>query len=163
MLAVLSLGGGYFFTCPHSWSRSSRTLEEAARLHAGGDFGGGGPARHRARVADVRGAARAGRTRWPAALKGLYTLVYNKYFVDEIYDAAVVKPLVAGSRDGALEGRGRGRDRRRGERRRATRAQGIGGVLRLLQSGNIRSYATWVLLGSVLLLIVAMGLAGGLR
>ena len=31
--------------------------------------------------------------------------VYNKYFVDEIYDAAVVKPLVEGSRDGALEGR----------------------------------------------------------
>ena len=31
-------------------------------------------------------------------VKGLYTLVYNKYFVDEIYDAAVVKPLVNGSR-----------------------------------------------------------------
>ena len=29
---------------------------------------------------------------------GLYKLVYNKYYVDEIYDAAVVKPLVAGSR-----------------------------------------------------------------
>ena len=32
------------------------------------------------------------------SLGGLYKLVYNKYFVDEIYDAAVVKPLVAGSR-----------------------------------------------------------------
>jgi NADH-quinone oxidoreductase subunit L len=31
-------------------------------------------------------------------VKGLYTLVYNKYFVDEIYDAAVVDPLVGGSR-----------------------------------------------------------------
>src|SRR6185369_11069711 len=30
--------------------------------------------------------------------KGLYSLVYNKYFVDELYDAAVVKPLVGGSR-----------------------------------------------------------------
>src|SRR5579863_2450267 len=28
----------------------------------------------------------------------LYRLVYNKYFVDEIYDAVVVKPLVNGSR-----------------------------------------------------------------
>jgi NADH-quinone oxidoreductase subunit L len=28
----------------------------------------------------------------------LYTLIYNKYFVDEIYDAAVVRPLVGGSR-----------------------------------------------------------------
>ncbi len=26
------------------------------------------------------------------SVKGLYTLVYNKYFVDEIYDAAVVAP-----------------------------------------------------------------------
>src|SRR5580704_9226039 len=32
------------------------------------------------------------------SVKGLYTLVYNKYFVDEIYDAAVVKPVVNGSR-----------------------------------------------------------------
>jgi len=42
------------------------------------------------------------------------------------------------------------------------RARGIGEVLRLLQSGNIRSYATWVLFGSVVL-IVALGLAGGMR
>src|SRR4029077_13357488 len=28
----------------------------------------------------------------------LYRLVYNKYFVDEIYNAVVVKPLVSGSR-----------------------------------------------------------------
>src|SRR5262249_5104763 len=34
-----------------------------------------------------------------AALGGLYKLVYNKYFVDEIYDAAVVRPTVAGSRE----------------------------------------------------------------
>ena len=33
-----------------------------------------------------------------SSLGGLYRLVYNKYFVDEIYDAAVVKPLVSGSR-----------------------------------------------------------------
>ena len=95
------------------------------------------------------------------SVKGLYTLVYNKYFVDEIYDAAVVKPVVNGSRevlwkgvdvgliDGAANGVG-------------ARARDIGGVLRLLQSGNIRSYATWVLLGSVVV-IVAMGIAGGIR
>jgi len=96
-----------------------------------------------------------------ANVRGLYTLVYNKYFVDEIYAAAVVDPLVDGSRvvlwkgvdvaliDGAANGV-------------AARARNIGSVLRLLQSGNIRSYATWVLFGSVLL-IVAMGIAGGLR
>jgi NADH-quinone oxidoreductase subunit L len=94
-------------------------------------------------------------------VKGLYTLVYNKYFVDEIYDAAVVGPLVNGSRevlskgvdagmiDGAANGVG-------------ARAQDIGGILRRLQSGDIRSYATWVLLGSVVA-IVAIDLAGGIR
>jgi len=96
-----------------------------------------------------------------ASFKGLYTLIYNKYFVDEVYDAAVVKPVVGGSRevlwksvdagliDGTVNGIG-------------SRARNIGGVLRLMQSGNIRSYATWVLFGSVLL-IVAIGIAGGLR
>jgi NADH-quinone oxidoreductase subunit L len=94
------------------------------------------------------------------SFKGLYTLVYNKYFVDEIYDAAVVSPVVNGSRtvlwrfadagviDGIVNGVG-------------ARAKGLGGVLRLLQSGNIRSYATWVLFGSVMM-IVAMAVAGGL-
>ena len=85
-------------------------------------------------------------------VKGLYTLVYNKYYVDEVYDAAVVKPLVGGSRavlwkgvdtgliDGAVNGVG-------------ARAQGVGGVLKLLQSGNIRSYATWIVLGSVVVIV----------
>ena len=37
--------------------------------------------------------------RFASHVKGLYTLIYNKYFVDEIYDAAVVKPVVDGSRE----------------------------------------------------------------
>ncbi len=94
-------------------------------------------------------------------LGGLYRLVYNKYFVDEIYDATVVKPVVAGSRvvlwrgvdagliDGLANGIG-------------SRSQGFGGWLKLLQSGNIRSYATWVLFGSVIL-VVALGLVGAVR
>jgi NADH-quinone oxidoreductase subunit L len=41
------------------------------------------------------------------------------------------------------------------------RARGIGAVLRRFQSGNIRSYAAWVLLGSILVMIV-IGL-GGIR
>jgi NADH-quinone oxidoreductase subunit L len=95
-----------------------------------------------------------------SAFKLLYTPLYNKYFVDEIYDAAVVKPLVGGSRwvlwkgadagliDGSVNGAG-------------VLAQKVGGVLRRLQSGNIRSYATWVLFGSVLA-IVAMAIASTL-
>jgi NADH-quinone oxidoreductase subunit L len=95
------------------------------------------------------------------AFGGLYTLIYNKYFVDEVYDAAVVEPLIEGSRtvlwrgvdaeliDGTVNGVGH-------------RARGIGSILRLVQSGNIRSYAAWVVLGSIVLLI-AIGFAGGLR
>jgi NADH-quinone oxidoreductase subunit L len=90
-----------------------------------------------------------------------YRLVYNKYFVDEIYNAVVVKPVVnisrtvlwrgvdAGLIDGAVNGVG-------------TQSQGIGGLLRLLQSGNIRSYATWVVFGSVIL-VVALSLIGATR
>jgi NADH-quinone oxidoreductase subunit L len=95
------------------------------------------------------------------SIRGLYTLVYNKFFVDEIYDATIVKPVVNGSRvvlwrgadvgliDGLVNGVG-------------AFARKVGGGLRLIQSGNIRSYAAWVLLGSVAV-IVALGIAGGIR
>ena len=96
-----------------------------------------------------------------SGLGAIYKLVYNKYFVDEAYNAAVVQPVVQGSRvvlwravdvgviDGAANGIG-------------TEARGLGGILRLLQSGSIRGYATWVVLGSVLVLI-AIGIMGGAR
>ena len=42
------------------------------------------------------------------------------------------------------------------------RAQGIGNVLRLLQSGYIRSYAAWIVLGSIAALLY-LGIAGGAR
>jgi NADH-quinone oxidoreductase subunit L len=92
-------------------------------------------------------------------LKAPYQLIYHKYFVDEIYSATVVRPLVGGSRivlwkgvdagliDGIVNGVG-------------ARCRDVGSVLRLLQSGNIRSYATWVLFGSVALIAI-MGFWGG--
>ena len=91
--------------------------------------------------------------------KGLHTLIYNKYFVDEAYDVAVVHPIEQGSRyllwrgidagfiDGIVNGIGH-------------TMRWVGGGLRHLQGGNIRSYATWVALGAVLL-IVLMGVGGG--
>jgi NADH-quinone oxidoreductase subunit L len=94
------------------------------------------------------------------SFRGPYRWLLNKYYVDEAYDAAVVEPVVQGSRsvlwrgidmgliDGIVNGVGR-------------RSRGVGGGLRLLQSGYIRSYATWVVLGSVIV-IAAMAL-GGLR
>jgi NADH-quinone oxidoreductase subunit L len=96
-----------------------------------------------------------------ARLGVLYRLVYNKYFVDEVYHAVVVESVVDASRDvlwknvdaGVIDGTVNGI---------GARARGVGGVLRLLQSGNIRSYATWVLIGS-LGALVALGLMGGTR
>ncbi len=95
------------------------------------------------------------------AFGGLYKLVYNKYFVDEVYNATVVEPIVQGSRtvlwrgvdvgviDGIVNGVG-------------SRSKGVGGILKLMQGGNVRSYAAWVVFGCVLLLL-AIGFGGGMR
>jgi NADH-quinone oxidoreductase subunit L len=93
----------------------------------------------------------------------IYTLIYNKYFVDELYDSAIVEPMIEGSRtllwrtadagliDGTVNGIGK-------------TARAIGGLLKLPQSGYIRSYAGWVVAGSIVV-IVAMALmsTGGAR
>ncbi len=91
----------------------------------------------------------------------LYKLVYNKYFVDEIYDGVIVHPIRDGSKtvlwrgvdagfiDGVVNGVGS-----------ASRA--IGGGMRRLQSGYIRRYAAWVLLGSIVI-VGAADFLGGVR
>jgi NADH-quinone oxidoreductase subunit L len=75
-------------------------------------------------------------------------LLENKYYVDEIYDAAVIEPIKSGSRgvlwrfldvsviDGFVNGVGRG-------------TAALGGVLRHLQAGFVRSYAAIILLGAL--------------
>jgi NADH-quinone oxidoreductase subunit L len=160
ILALLSLGGGFLFKIPEFLGTIFPTLEVEEDIMlmaistAAGVLGIG--------LAWLLYVARPGMADSIAnAFGGLYKLVYNKYFVDEMYDVAVVRPLVSGSRtvlwkgadagliDGVVNGVG-------------TSARGVGGVLRRLQSGNIRSYATWVLAGSVLV-IVALGIAGGVR
>ncbi len=95
------------------------------------------------------------------SLSGLYRTVYNKYWVDEIYDATIVSPLIQGSRsilwkgldaglvDGAVNGVG-------------SLSKFVGGIARRLQTGNIRSYAAWVVMGA-LLAIAAMTATGGAR
>jgi NADH-quinone oxidoreductase subunit L len=93
-----------------------------------------------------------------SAFRPVYTLLYNKYFIDEAYASAVVNPTIDGSRSllwrtidaGAIDGTVNGVGQT---------ARGIGGVLRHLQSGYIRSYAGWVVAGAILVVIV-MGLKG---
>jgi NADH-quinone oxidoreductase subunit L len=90
----------------------------------------------------------------PGALAGrlprLYTLLAGKYFVDRVYDAAVVRPAVRGAEfvytrfdlpvvDGALNGS-------------ASAAGLVGRGLGRLQSGLIKDYALAFLLGSILFL-----------
>jgi NADH-quinone oxidoreductase subunit L len=90
-------------------------------------------------------AARVGESR-----SGIYRLLAGKYFVDEIYAAVIVRPLVWISRvvlwhgvderaiDGTVNGVGQS-------------AQVGGSILRRVYSGNARSYATWIVLGAAVL------------
>ncbi len=81
---------------------------------------------------------------------GIYRVLVRKYYVDEIYDWLIVRPLRSGSEKilwqvidaGAIDDIGVNGTAR------ATAA--AGNILRRIQSGNLRSYAAWVLLGAVL-------------
>ncbi len=86
----------------------------------------------------------------------LYRLVLNKYYVDEAYSAAIVRPIVAGATRllwqavdvGLIDGAANGL---------AHHTRNLGGAVRHMQSGNIRSYAAWVVLGAIAV-IFCMGL-----
>ena len=161
VLAVLSLAGGWYFKVPQYLAPLFPLAEGAhdmtlVAISVGAGVLGIG-------LAYVMYIASPGLPDSIAnTLGGLYKLVYNKYFVDEVYDATIVNPTVAVSRsflwrvvdagliDGAVNGTG-------------TLARTIGGVLRTFQSGNIRSYAAWVTLGSVAVLVVLGVMAGGVR
>jgi NADH-quinone oxidoreductase subunit L len=81
-----------------------------------------------------------------ARIHGIYLTVLHKYYIDEAYGLLIVKPLLAlstivfwrgvdqGVIDGAVNGAGEV-------------SKEIGGGLRRMQSGNIRSYAAWVAAG----------------
>lgn len=75
-------------------------------------------------------------------------LLENKYYVDEIYNAALINPIKVGSReglwklfdvgviDGIVNGLGHG-------------IREVGRVVRYLQAGFVRSYAAIILLGAL--------------
>jgi NADH-quinone oxidoreductase subunit L len=82
---------------------------------------------------------------------GLHRVLTNKYYVDEIYDAAIVQPIRIASEDGlwklvdvrlidgAVNGVG-------------GTVSGAAGILRRLQTGSVRTYAASLFLGVVLIL-----------
>ena len=93
---------------------------------------------------------------------GLYTLLLNKYYVDEIYAILFVRPFlwistnvlwhVVDERviDGTVNGV-------------ADVARDAGGQARELQSGNARSYATWVVIGALGFTVLMLGFWGMVR
>jgi NADH-quinone oxidoreductase subunit L len=90
--------------------------------------------------------------KFAASLRGIYSLLVNKYWVDEIYGALIVTPLLLTSRyllkglldTGVIGGATYGS---------AYLTQGFGAIVQRVQSGNIRSYAGWLALGAAVLLI----------
>ena len=93
---------------------------------------------------------RAAADRLARSLAPIHTLLLNKYYVDELYDALVVRPIGWGSVglwkgadavviDGSVNGVGRA-------------VQGTSAILRLLQSGSVRAYAASLFLGVVMIL-----------
>lgn len=84
-------------------------------------------------------------------MPALQKVIYNKYYVDEFYDAVVRKPLDLISNlfykffdkqliDGTVEGVGSG-------------VKSIGGLVKLIQSGNIGFYIISMVVGIVLILL----------
>ena len=81
----------------------------------------------------------------------MHKLLLNKYYVDELYDAIVVQPLKrvsesalwkrvdAGLIDGVVNGTG-------------TLVRGSSAVLRMTQTGSIRTYAASLFFGVVVVL-----------
>ena len=83
-----------------------------------------------------------------AKAQAMYSILVNKYYVDELYDKFLVLPVVRTSREflwkfvdtGLID----------------STVNGVGGfvrgsatVLRHMQSGYVRTYAGWILLGGV--------------
>ena len=85
------------------------------------------------------------------AFGGFYQAVLNKYWVDELYAALFVKPLLDGSTkilwrgidqgviDAALDNSAEG-------------AREVSDTMRHMQSGNLRSYAGWVAAGAAVVI-----------
>jgi len=87
------------------------------------------------------------------SMRGAYTTLLNKYYVDEIYAALIIKPLLwistsvlwqrvdARGIDGMVNGVAEG-------------LTGLGDGVRHTQSGNTRSYAVWVVIGALVIIAI---------
>ena len=97
-----------------------------------------------------------------AAMSGGYQTLLHKYYVDELYGAIFVRPLIEGSTrilwqdvdrkviDAAVNDAGDG-------------ARNLSDEVRHMQSGNIRSYAGWVAAGSAVVIAFMIWMWTGVR
>ena len=77
-------------------------------------------------------------------------MLINKYYVDEIYDWLIVRPIRWSSEKILWRGVDSGAIDSLMVDGTAGATASVGQVLRRMQSGYVRSYAAWVLLGAVL-------------
>ena len=83
----------------------------------------------------------------------VYSLLVNKYWIDQIYTGLIVAPLLFLSRyllwgavdRGVING---------GGSLAAGSMRGLGALVQRVQSGNIRSYAGWLAVGAATLLLI---------
>jgi NADH-quinone oxidoreductase subunit L len=98
--------------------------------------------------------------RMAKAAGGIYTLVLDKYKIDELYGAVIIQPLIALSTNVFWKGIDQGLiDRAVDEG--AEGALETSDAMRHMQSGNIRSYAGWVAVGATA--VIAFMVWRGLR
>jgi NADH-quinone oxidoreductase subunit L len=169
ILAVLSIFGGWF-ALPSFWGGPDYFANFLAPVFSGGESAAAETAAHAlelplAAVAVVTALigfsiafwlyiSRPGKAEALAkSMSGAYNTLLNKYYVDELYAAVVVNPLmwlstnvlwkfvdVAGI-DGTVNGI-------------ASSATSLGDTVRHAQSGNTRSYAVWVVIGALVVIAI---------
>ena len=97
-----------------------------------------------------------------ASLSGGYQALVHKYYVDEIYAAVLVRPLIDGSTRLLWQGLDRGvidaavNDVGNGARH-------VSDEVRHMQSGNIRSYAGWIAAGAAVVIAFMIWMGMGAR
>jgi NADH-quinone oxidoreductase subunit L len=163
ILAVLSLVGGWF-AFPALWGGPNYFAEFLAPVF-GGSEPTGGEAGHSLELTLSVVAVAAAAIGLITALRmyvkdvrrgpseGFHKILYNKYYVDEFYQAVVVGPLMWLSRNvfwkvvdvGIIDGTVNGI---------ASGTTAVGDTVRHTQSGNTRSYAVWVLVGAIVVFAI---------
>jgi len=177
ILAFLSLTGGWV-AAPALWGGKNYFAEFLSPVFGSAEVGGEASAslEHTLSYVAMAAAFVGLAVAWRMYSKkvergtstGLHKILYNKYYVDELYLGAVVRPLMwlstnvfwkvvdAGVIDGTVNGVAQG-------------AAAVGDTVRHTQSGNTRSYAVWVIVGAIVIFAIIFWplfspvLSGGVR